>query len=114
MDVGWAINIIPKKEVNALFIANFLKIKVFKGFRYKKKQVVFDTAEEYGEDLEGNIENLLIRMKKFSYKPYPVRRAYIPKGNGKMRSLGIPSFEDKVVQGVFKETNSGSIKIVQS
>lgn len=61
------------------------------------------TKEQYGENLDENIENLLIRMKKFSYRPYPVCRAFIPKGNGKMRGLGIPSFEDKVVQGVFKE-----------
>ena len=61
------------------------------------------TKEEYGEKLGVNLEDLLVRMKKFSYRPYPVRRAYIPKGRGKLRGLGIPSFEDKVVQGVFKE-----------
>ena len=59
------------------------------------------TKEAYGENLSENLDDLLKRMKQFSYRPYPVRRAYIPKGNGKMRGLGIPSFEDKVVQGVF-------------
>lgn len=65
------------------------------------------TKETYGENLNENLDDLLKRMKQFSYRPYPVRRAYIPKGNGKMRGLGIPSFEDKVVQGVFKEILEG-------
>ena len=65
------------------------------------------TKETYGENLNENLDDLLKRMKQFSYRPYPVRRAYIPKGNGKMRGLGIPSFVDKVVQGVFKEILEG-------
>ena len=57
------------------------------------------TKEEYSVGLEERIDDLLERMKKFSYKPLPVRRTYIPKANGKLRPLGIPAYEDKLVQG---------------
>lgn len=57
------------------------------------------TKEEYDENLESNINDLLTRMKKFTYKPQPVRKTYIPKSNGKLRGLGIPCYEDKLVQG---------------
>lgn len=57
------------------------------------------TKEEYDKDLDNNLNNLIGRMKTFSYKPLPVRRTYIPKANGKLRPLGIPSYEDKLVQG---------------
>ena len=55
--------------------------------------------DEYGLNLEENIDKLLARMKSFSYRPQPVRRTYIPKSNGGKRPLGIPAFEDKLVQG---------------
>lgn len=61
------------------------------------------TKDKYGENLTSNIDNLLDRMKKFSYKPLPVRRTYIPKANGKDRPLGIPSYEDKLVQGAMAD-----------
>ena len=60
--------------------------------------------EEYGEQLEDNIDNLLAKMKTFSYRPQSVRRTYIPKaGSDKMRPLGIPAYEDKLVQGVMRK-----------
>ena len=56
------------------------------------------TFAEYEKGLGTNLPNLVERMKRFSYRPQPVRRVYIPKSNGKQRPLGIPALEDKIVQ----------------
>lgn len=55
---------------------------------------------DYEENLDENLKNLVQKMKEFSYRPQPVLRTYIPKPNGDLRPLGIPSYEDKLVQGV--------------
>ncbi len=48
------------------------------------------------------IDNLIVALKDESYQPHPARRVYIPKKNGTKRPLGIPSFEDKLVQEVIR------------
>jgi group II intron reverse transcriptase/maturase len=58
------------------------------------------TAEEYEKDLESNLQSLLDRFKSGRYFAPPVKRVYIPKGDGKggVRPIGIPALEDKVLQ----------------
>lgn len=58
------------------------------------------TAEQYEQDLEGNLQSLLDRAKSGTYKAPPVRRVDIPKGGSstETRPLGIPTLEDKLLQ----------------
>jgi len=54
--------------------------------------------DDYGKDLEVRLEDLSARIRRMGYRPQPVRRSYIPKGDGRYRPLGVPSFEDRLVQ----------------
>ena len=56
------------------------------------------TWHEYGEDLQGNLRSLHERVHRGSYRAKPVRRAYIPKRDGRLRPLGVAALEDKFLQ----------------
>ena len=56
------------------------------------------TKEEYEKNLDANLEDLVTRLKRHSYKPKPARRVEIPKDNGKTRPLSIYCYEDKLIQ----------------
>jgi len=60
------------------------------------------SAEEYEQNLGENIRDLVERLKRGRYQAKLVRRKYIPKGEGRMRPLGIPATEDKLLQVAVK------------
>jgi len=57
------------------------------------------TIAQYGEHLGDNIRQLVERLKRDDYRSRLIRRKYISKGNGKLRPLGIPVVEDRLLQG---------------
>ncbi len=66
----------------------------------KKKAVGIDEVswEEYGKELDENLENLVTRLKRKKYKPIPARRVYIPKNKTEKRPVGISALENKIVE----------------
>jgi RNA-directed DNA polymerase len=56
------------------------------------------TWQEYGRDLEANLLDLSERLARGAYRAKPVKRAYVPKSDGKQRPIGVPALEDKIVQ----------------
>jgi len=57
-----------------------------------------ETWRHYGERLEENLQALSGRLQRGAYRAKPVRRAFIPKADGRLRPLGVPALEDKIVQ----------------
>jgi RNA-directed DNA polymerase len=56
--------------------------------------------QHYGQELEANLEDLSERLGRGAYQAAPVQRVYIPKADGRLRGLGIPALEDKIVESV--------------
>ena len=61
------------------------------------------TMDQYEQDLMGNLQRLHARVHGGQYWPKPVLRTYIPKADGGKRPLGLPTLEDKIVQGAVAE-----------
>jgi len=62
-----------------------------------------ETWKHYGQNLEANLQDLSGRLQRGAYRAQPVRRAYIPKADGRQRPLGVPALEDKLVQRAIVE-----------
>ncbi len=61
------------------------------------------TIEGFENDLSNNLYKLWNRMSSGSYFPPPVRRVEIPKSDGRLRPLGIPTVSDRIAQMVVKQ-----------
>ena len=97
-----------KREPNFRFYVLYDKIRLSHFLReaYKRVKanggssgvdgVSFAEIEEYG--VEKYLSEISARLKNESYKPLAVKRVYIPKANGQMRPLGIPTIKDRIVQ----------------
>jgi len=92
----------PKMEFNSLMGMVFRPEGLLDSFRRlagnKAAGVDGMKKVDYAVGLEDRIAALSARLRRLGYRPQPVRRVYIPKAHGGRRPLGIPAFEDRIVQ----------------
>lgn len=95
----------PKRRFHALYdkvyrpdilAEAWRRVKRNKGSGGIDGQTIEEIMQEYGESRFLN--EIYLELKQKKYRPQPVRRTYIPKGDGKQRPLGIPTVKDRVVQ----------------
>jgi RNA-directed DNA polymerase len=65
----------------------------------------------YEQNLQSRLQDLCERVHTGRYRPMPVRRVYIPKSDGGQRPLGVPTLEDKIVQGAVAEVLSAVYEV---
>ncbi len=86
-----------------------------RAFRRQKRQagagVDGITVADYERNLRANLQDLCTRVHTGRYRPQPVRRVWIPKADGGQRPLGVPTLEDKIVQGATAEVLSAIYEV---
>lgn len=99
-----------KREPEGRFhsLAHFIDVPaLMRAYRRMRKGAAVGvdsvTKEQYGTNLDGNLQDLHKRMKEMKWRHKPILRAHIPKDKGKKRPIGISAFEDKIVQGAVRE-----------
>ena len=99
--------VVPKKfKVHSLTgrITPELMRQAFKAVKRNRGAAGLDkvSIKMFEENLQQNLDALMRELKTRSYEPIPLRRAYIPKGRGKFRPLGIPAVRCRVAQEVVR------------
>ncbi|MBF0421980.1 MAG: group II intron reverse transcriptase/maturase, partial [Magnetococcales bacterium] len=86
-----------------LLTTDFLKTNFRKLNQHAAPGLDGVTMKAFGDKLDAEIEHLLEELRGGRYRASPVRRVFIPKANGKLRPLGVPTVRDRTVQRAVAE-----------
>ncbi len=102
--IGEAVRRKPEDKLTALYHHVYRVDHLREAYESLQKKaapgVDGETWQHYGETLEANLADLSGRLARGAYRAQAVRRQYIEKADGRLRPLGIPALEDKIVQSV--------------